>query len=91
MHYALHFAELAVILFLVWQLNRARDHEVKAVLDVMADNTAERAELLNAARHPTYLLPQQETSGPVEDPEELERQRRALEAMAMVGRVEIPE
>lgn len=84
-------AELAVILVLVLLLNRSRDHEVKAVLDVMADGTAERAELLNAARHPNYLLHREAIEpSPLSD-EQLEELRRSAAAYAQVGRVAEPE
>jgi hypothetical protein len=83
-------AELLVILVLVVLLNRSRDHEVKAILDVMAAADSERAELINAARQPGYLMP---TPGampipPAEpSPEDLER----AAALAKVGTVEAPE
>lgn len=80
----IELAELVVILVLVLLLNRSRDHEVKAVLDVMADGTAERAELLNAARHPHYLLSPRQS----EEPGEPDTEHQAtLENLARIGRV----
>lgn len=85
-------AELGVILLLVLLYRKARDHEVQAILDVMADNTAERAELLNAARHPNFLLRQQKDPSMTTfaSPEELERMRAHAEAFAKIGTVEDP-
>jgi hypothetical protein len=85
-------AELAVILILVLLYRKARDHEVQAILDVMADNTAERAELLNAARQPNYLMQgDRETNAVPISAEDLERIRANAAAYAQVGQVAEPE
>lgn len=84
-------AELAVILVLVLLYARARDHEVKAVLDVMMADTEERKELLNAARNPGLLLPLHKEDPPAEfEVVDLEAARARAEAMAKVGQVEDP-
>jgi hypothetical protein len=84
-------AELAIILVLVLLYHRARDHEVKAVLDVMTADTQERKELLNAARNPGLLLPLHKEEPAEFEVVDLEAARARAEAMAKVGRVEDPE
>ncbi len=84
--------ELVVIAFLVWIYRKARDHEVQAVLDLMADQTVERAELLNAARSAGYVLKTKD-AGPT--PEQIAAAREAEERrqewednLSRIGRVE---
>lgn len=80
-------AALAVILVLVVLLSRAHDHEVRAILDVMAANDAERAELLTRIQHPQHLPVRAAAPPAPEDPVAQERRK----ALAKVGTIEAPE
>lgn len=79
--------QLAVIVILVVLLTRARDHEVRAILDVMAANDAERAELLTRIQHPQHLPLRERPAPATEDPVAQERRK----ALAKVGTIEAPQ
>lgn len=82
-------AELLVILALVILGHRARDEEGKTLarfaLMLEQQGQKERADLLNAARHPGYLLPTQ--APPERDTEDEARMEVYARGWGEVGKV----